>query len=196
MFINEPFYHSVSSTEVTQKTSVQITKADNGLHFSFVCSDNPFTKYNKFKENNQPLWQQEVLEIFISHGEEIKSDYIEFQINPNSAIFLAKVTNHCLTGKNNTLNFLDPSLFNINASIDIDYNNNEWKGQFTLPFELIGGAPFIYRLNIFRIIATTKPQSLDWRGTPETCVYSCWKPTSELTKPSFHQPQSFALVKF
>lgn len=196
MLIDSPFYHSVSNSEVTQKTSIHITKSENGLHFSFLCADNLYTKYNTFKENNQPLWQQEVLEIFISHGQEVKSNYIEFQINPNNAIFLAEVSNPCLTGKNNCLNFLDPSSFNINSSTDVDYGNNEWKGEFTLPYNLIGGYPHKYRLNIFRIIATTKPQSIEWKATPETCVYSCWKPTAGLTKPSFHQPKSFALVKF
>lgn len=196
MLINGPFYHSVSNSEVTQKTTIQITKSLVGLHFSFECADNLYTKYNIFKENNEPLWQQEVLEVFISHGDEISSSYFEFQINPNNALFLAEVSNPCLTGKNNSLNFLNPSSFGINSSVTVDYNKNEWKGQFTLPYDLIGGEPHIYRLNIFRIIATSEPKTLDWRGTPETCIYSCWKPTKGLSKPSFHQPKSFALVKF
>lgn len=196
MLINSPFYHSVSNMEVSQKTSLIISHLKDGLHFTFKCADDPFVIYNEFRENNQPLWQQEVLEVFISAGNEISSSYIEFQINPNNAIFLAEINNPCLKGKNNTLKFIDPSLHSINSTANINLDNNQWSGEFTLPFTLIGGDHYNYRMNIFRIIAEHKPTSSNWKNSVETSTYACWKPTSGLSKPSFHQPASFASIQF
>ncbi len=196
MRINTPFFHSVGSEPVHQRTELTLKKTETGLHFTFQCFNNPYLEFNKFTKDNDPLWQQETLEVFIAPSNHDATRYIEFQINPNNAIFLAQVTNPNLLGNQNTLEMLNPELFAINHQVIKDVENESWSGTFLLPFTLLGDDTSSYRTNIFRIIRTTPIDTFEWQCNSHNSTFACWQPTNAIEKPSFHRPQSFALINF
>ena len=196
MKLSTPFYHAVGGQAVSQLTDVEIVKSNSGLMVNFVCHQNPYLQFNRFTQNNDPLWQQEVLEIFISSGLETPQQYIEFQINPNNALFLARVTNPNGVGPENSLEMIDPASYSFENRVFTDVDLLKWSGSFTLPFSLIGAPNSGYRANIYRIIRTAPVTDNLWRCHPDNSTFACWRSTQCLEKPTFHKPSFFGQLIF
>lgn len=194
MIISTPFFHAIGSKPIAQKTEIEIARSSDGLDFIFHCFDDPYVGCNKFMNHNEPLWQQEVLEIFIAAGDFAPSRYLEFQINPNNAVFLANVFNPDGIGLNNELQMLNPDSYSICNQASIGQNNDSWSGAFSLPFDLLGGESEVFRMNIYRIIRTAPLQNSEWRCSIDNSIFATWQPLNNILKPAFHQSSSFVPI--
>lgn len=192
------FKHSVGGAPVEEETLVQVKFDEKFLEIKFECRDNPRMDQNHFTLDNSPMYTQEVFELFISKGEAPQEDYLEFQLNPNNAMFLAKINNRFKGDKNFSAEFLDPQTEGVLHSVAKNPDSRLWKGHIRIPLGLLeyptpSDVP-IYRLNFYRIISQEDHLDKDWRNTAENSTYACWSSTMA-QRPNFHRPEYFGFMR-
>ena len=87
------FSHATDGKAAKQATEVKLKFDDQFLYVEFECYDNLFVLQNGYLEHNSEMYNQEVFEIFIASGKEIPLRYLEIEINPNNALFVAWIEN-------------------------------------------------------------------------------------------------------
>ena len=90
MFIKQTWQDAVHFTaqtgeSVPTKTDVELTITPETVTVRFHCKDNPYLAFNQYHQDNEPLYNQEVFELFISGGENDSNQYLELEVNPNGA---------------------------------------------------------------------------------------------------------------
>ena len=78
-------------SEPLQATVVRTAYDDDALLVRFECDDRDI--WATHRDRDAPLWEEEVVELFVAPGEGDPSDYLEIEVNPLGAIFDARVTN-------------------------------------------------------------------------------------------------------
>ncbi len=182
------FFHATDGKIATQKTAVKIKHDNQYLYVEFECLDDPFVNENTYLEYNSEMYNQEVFEIFIATGKEIPKKYIEIEINPNNALFVARIENE--TGEAPTkLDFIDQKASGIMHGIQ--KGKERWNGFMTIPFALIGHKSDHFRLNFYRIISKKSQPNPDWKCDASNCDFTCWSATLSGDTPRFHRPEAF-----
>ncbi|MGI9530882.1 carbohydrate-binding family 9-like protein [Lutimonas sp.] len=191
------FYHSVGGKAISELTLVSLRFDDIFLEIKFECLDNPRMDQNYYTQNNQPLFEQEVFEIFISQGSAAKETYWEIQLNPNNALFVAQVRNNFKTDQRFHLTMIDNEKAQIEHHVVKDKGNNSWKGHLKIPLKLIEDQKEkeknVYRMNLFRIISNKDQDDPKWQNNAENATFACWN--SPMTEtPNFHKPEAFGIL--
>lgn len=194
---SEYFQHSVGGTDIDQRTLVSMKYDQEYLILEMTCLDNPWVDQNYYKEHNEPLFNQEVFEVFIAQGEEAPEHYWEFQVNPNGAVFSGKVSNTYRSSQKFSMKMVDPTAVGIEANIDKNSESELWKGVWKIPLDLISDKtkPMIFRMNMYRIVSKTDHLNADWSCNETNSVFACWNST-QAEKPSFHRPDYFGYLIF
>lgn len=195
--IADTFSHSVGGEKIKERTNLIMCYDNSFLTIYFECLDNPRVNQNHFKNNNDPLFFQEVLEVFICNGALPLEKYLEIQINPNNAVFLAQITNNYLSDKKFSVNLMDVSSSGIEHFVEKDVLQQKWSGWIKLPFALLNypelNSVNAFRLNMFRIISNQDQLSPQWMGSAENSTFACWNSTLDV-KPNFHNPNYFGYL--
>ncbi len=191
------FQHSVGGKTIKEATKVAFKYDDTFLEIKFECRDNPRMDQNYLSQNNSALFNQEVFEIFISPGEEASERYWEIEINPNNALFVAKVNNKYKTDKTFNLELIENEAAKIEHQVIKDRKNNVWKGHIKIPLHLIQDPNKqdnkVFRMNLFRIISKEDQKNPQWLNNAQNSTFACWN--SSLTEtPNFHKPDSFGIL--
>ena len=191
------FKHSVGGKAIKEETLVMVKYDDRYLEVMFDCRDNPFMDQNHYEKDNSPMFRQEVFEIFISMGKEPMEDYIEIQLNPNNALFLAKINNRFKSDGKVDLTWINTKTAGVVHSVTKDQAAQSWSGHLKIPWDILHypqkTTEPVFRLNFYRIISQ-KPQSTkNWRGTANNSTYACWSSTMA-RKPQFHRPEFFGYL--
>ena len=76
-----PFYQTVT----------RLCYDDKALYVHFECDDPDI--WATMTERDEPIYDEEVAEIFLAPGEGDPTHYFEFEINPNGVLFDAKIVN-------------------------------------------------------------------------------------------------------
>jgi len=161
-----------------QATAVRIAHDALALLLLFDCNDRDI--WATHARRDAPLWEEEVVELFVAPGEDDPSEYFEIEVNPLGAIFDARVTN--------------PQGWRDSMRVDATWNAaglvaavsrpspESWRAEIVIPWNDLceGTPPRVWRANFFRI---ERPRD----GDPE---FSCWSPTF-VDPPDFHKPASF-----
>lgn len=189
------FKHSVGGEPIKERTLVQVMYDKNYIVVEFKCMDNPRVAQNHYRENNTPMWNQEVFEIFLAEGNNDPQRYLELEINPNNALFLGWINNADKLGSELKLDFIDIENSGVKWSVEVDEDDNSWSGVIKIPLEMfnsnIEDISKEYRINFFRIISQVDREEEFWEGTPDDCVYGCWNSTSSPEQPCFHRSSYF-----
>lgn len=164
-------------------TQVALAWDETHLHVHFDCADDD--AWGTFTARDAPLWQQEVVELFLAAGEETPEKYFEFEVSPAGVLFDARVAN--------------PHGDRIGMTVDVAWNcpgiewrtapsgrGADWRAELAIPWHGLDLAapPAALRGNFYRI---ERPRG----GEPE---FSCWSPT--LTSPAdFHRPGRFGFLE-
>lgn len=175
-----PFRLADDSDRATDRTEVRLLWDDASLHVRFVCEDDDI--WGRFRGRDEPLWEEEAVEVFLAPGGASPSDYFEFEFNPFGAVFDAIVRN--------------PTSRRAEMRVETDWDcaglvhaarvfaaERRWTVEARIPWSGLGiGAPVpaLWRANFFRI---ERPR----RGTPE---FSAWSPP-RTDPPDFHRPARF-----
>jgi hypothetical protein len=180
-----PLYLADGSAPASQQTRVRVCFDDDALYVRFDCDDREI--WGTYTRRDEPLYEQEVVEVFIAPDAQDLVHYFEFQISPNGVLFDATVYNPTSTRDHLQWDesWLCPGIRWMAQRADA---KNFWWGAFALPWAGItrdGKIPSVCRANFYRI---ERPRD----GETE---YSCWSPT--LTQPAdFHKPARFGYLEF
>eukprot|EP01125_Pyxidicula_operculata_P022999 TRINITY_DN9749_c0_g1_i1.p1 TRINITY_DN9749_c0_g1~~TRINITY_DN9749_c0_g1_i1.p1 ORF type:complete len:228 (-),score=31.36 TRINITY_DN9749_c0_g1_i1:18-701(-) len=178
---NEP------STTAKQQTTVHICYTEVALHIKFDCIDNNAS--STFHTCNQPLYQQDVVETFITSRYNAPNvdlhHYVEIEVSPNGVLFVSDITNPNLVCSGITGDTIDCS--NSGITWEAKKFSESWWAYLSVPWKLIDrGNPVSthhsFSANFFRI------------DTPLSSAkeYSCWNSTDS-RPPCFHKPHYFGV---
>lgn len=177
-----PFELADGSGRARRQTRVRLLQDARALYVSFDCDG--ASSQATMTRRDDPLWQEDVVELFLAAGADRPVQYHEFEINPLGALFDAVVHN--------------PESSRETLRVDASWNCNGvrwaarvvpggWWAALVLPWAgLLAGAerPATWRANFFRI---------DRSGSGQT-EFSCWSPTH--TQPAdFHRPAAFGFLR-
>ncbi len=178
-----PLVRCEDGAPAEQATVVRVAWDDAALHVRFECVDRH--AWGTFERRDDPLWQEEVVEVFLAPGEADPVDYLEFEVSPRGVLFDARIHNHTS---------LRPDL---RADVAWDCPcvrwqagsgtaRQDWWAVLALPWSGLAGDPpmEVWRANFYRI---ERPAD----GSEE---FSAWSPT--LVRPAdFHKPACFGVLE-
>ena len=178
-----PFTLADGSAPAIWQTTVRLCYDDAGLYVHFECEDRDI--WGSYTQRNDPIYDEEVVEVFFAPGMVTPKRYAELEISPNGVLFDALVDNP--TGLRADLH-VDPSWDPLlRTYVWRDDRAEHWGALLMLPWpEIAPGVapPPIWRANFFRI---ERPRN----AAPE---FSCWSPTlSDLA--DFHRPAYFGTIE-
>jgi hypothetical protein len=159
-------------------TRVRLLDDGRCLHVRFDCDDGDV--WATHERRDAPLWEEEVVELFLAPGPEVPSRYFEIEVNPLATLFDATVMNP--DGRRETMR-VDPSWHAPGLHVRVERPADAgWRAEIVLPWSDVceGEPPAVWRSNFFRI---ERPRGL----LPE---FSCWSPT-RVDPPDFHKPRCF-----
>lgn len=182
----------VSGSSVDKKAKAKMLWSEQYLYFLFEVEDDHI--WGTFDKNDDPIYEQEVVEIFIAHGEGVPKKYLELQFSPKGIKFDGKVSNP--TGSRHDSGFAvdiawDSNLdFKQKITTTANYGDRiagRWSTQIKLPVSEIDVASLKtgdrLRGNLFRI-----------DGYPEQNSFQALVANLEPV-PNFHTPKHFAIFE-
>jgi len=164
-----------------------------GLYLLYEVKDRHI--WGTYQNDDDPLYDEEVVEVFLAPGQEVPKKYFEFQFSPNHVKFDAKIYNP--TGDREDPGFIVDVGWNCQGlkyaqTFDIASENNEfkvgtWWTEAFIPWQSMEiGDIFlgtILRANLFRI-----------DGYPKQNSFQAWQPTLK-DPPDFHVPEKFGFIE-
>jgi hypothetical protein len=178
-----PFILANGSQPALQQTAARVCYDDDALYIRFDCWDRDI--WGTYTQRDDPIYDQEVVEVFIAPGSAAPTRYYEFEVSPDGVLLDALIDNS--TSRRADLR-VDcawdcPGL---RWRAERDDAAGGWWAALAIPWQAIGppGPPaIIWRANFYRI---ERPRD----GEPE---FSCWSPT--YTEPAdFHKPACFGIL--
>ena len=162
-----------------QATTVRLCWDDEALHVRFDCEDRD--AWGTFRHRDDPLWQEEVVEVFLAPGEEDPVDYMEIEVSPLGVLFDARIHNPTGLRADMTAD-LSWDCPGIRWEAGRGTQRQDWWAELSIPWET--PPPRLWRANFYRV---ERPRG----GVAE---FTCWSPT--LTSPAdFHKPARFGLLE-
>jgi hypothetical protein len=179
-----PFILADGSRPATQQTVARICYDRQALHVRFDCDDRDI--WGTYTRRDDPIYDEEVVEVFISPGAAVPTHYYEFEVSPNGVLFDAQVFNP--TSERSRLELdIGWDCPEIAWAAGRDDAAQRWWAMLRIPWAAIappGALSLVWRANFYRI---ERPRD----GWPE---FSCWSPT--LTDPAdFHKPARFGVLE-
>ncbi|MDQ7027581.1 MAG: carbohydrate-binding family 9-like protein [Anaerolineae bacterium] len=179
-----PFMLADNSQLASQQTVTRVCCDQQALYLRFDCQDTDI--WGTFTERDEPIYDEEAVELFLGHGEANPVRYYEFEVSPNGVLFDAQIVNP-------SSNREDIELITAWDCPDIqwyakrDDANNHWTATLIIPWVAVAPSdalPKVWRANFYRI---ERP-----RDAP--AEFSCWSPT--MTVPiDFHKPAYFGILR-
>lgn len=188
----EHFCHATNGEiQPDYPTQVELKVDATHLYLAFRCRNDRFVSENTMFVHNQPLYNQEVFEVFIAPGQQDPAHYLEVEINPNNALWIGRISNPGLgDGSGQTAQLVDPSASGIRHRIR--KGKRSWRGELSIPWDLIGAdKDGQYRLNFYRIVSRQAHVDPNWTCDVASCDFLCWSATLSGAEPAFHRPKKF-----
>jgi hypothetical protein len=185
-----PLVLADGSGPAVQQTRVRIAWEDEGLHVRFDCEDRD--AWGTFEQRDDPIYEEEAVEIFLAAGTADPIDYFEVEVSPRGVLWDGRIHNPTSrrTDMVSDKSWDCPGLrWTVGRGDFPQETRQDWWATFLLPWSGLGPAvPLpLWRANFYRI---ERPRdSRD--GEPE---FSGWSPT--LTRPAdFHKPARFGVLE-
>jgi hypothetical protein len=167
-----------------QQTVTRVCYNDQAFFVRFDCDDRDI--WGTSTQRDDPIYDEEVVEVFIGPGEETQVDYYEFEVSPNGVLLDLTVHNPTSQRAELKVDFAwdCPSL---RWAAGRDDAKHHWWAVLAIPWASIGATaelPKVWRANFYRI---ERPRDAE----PE---FSCWSPT--MTEPAdYHKPAYFGVLE-
>jgi len=179
------------SGPAAQTTVVHMCADSDYFYVKYDCQDNDI--YSQYTQCNEPLFKDDVAELFISAGSGDPHVYLELEFSPNSVLFASRINNPNMTCSGIQENYQDCNSTGITWQSERFDAQNYWWAYAKIPWNFINinqtSTPTpredTYRANFFRV---DSPNG----GSQE---FSCWSPTWS-NPPCFHKPRYFGLLYF
>jgi hypothetical protein len=180
--IATPFILADGSGPAAQQTEARLCADARALYLRFDCADRDI--WGTFYRRDAPIYDEEVVELFLSPGPEAPTDYFEFEVSPDGVLLDARIHNPAgrLAGIQPDFAW-DADVTWLARRDDVD---GRWLAILVVPWAWVadGPPPPVWRANLTRI---ERPRD----GSP--AEFSCWSPT--LADPAdFHRPERFGTL--
>lgn len=172
--------------EPSYSTQAQICRDDENLYIRFSCKD-PYI-WATMKGHSEPLWKEEVVEVFFDPDGDGKN-YVELELNPLNNTLTLLIPSSDTVG-----NWRENAKFKLkNLKTYISRYSGGWTANITVPFKNF--APWVnvppregdmWRLNLYRVERPVMEK-------PQDCILIAWSPTF---KNNFHIPKLFGTLIF
>jgi Carbohydrate-binding family 9 len=180
-----PLYRAEDGTPALQQTRVQLCFDERALYVRFDCNDREI--WGTYTQRDDPIYEQEVVELFLAPELADPIHYFEFEVSPNSVLFDTTVYNPISTREELRWD-ASWNCAGIHWIAERDDSRSRWWAALAIPWSEIaldGRVPAHCRANFCRI---ERPRDTN----PE---FSCWSPT--MTNPAdFHKPAYFGVLDF
>ncbi len=174
---------TVTGNAPKQKTWSKLLWDDTNLYVAFYCEDDYINA--KMTNYNDPIFEEEVVEIFIDDDSDRKT-YIEIELSPLNTLLHYFIYNN-LEGDIVTFAKVKKTM---DCAIYDNREENYWAAEMAIPLhEFVTAANNPpkpgdkWRMNLYRI---DRPED----GSGE---YSAWQPTGAI---QFHSPDKFGVLEF
>jgi hypothetical protein len=179
-----PFTLADGGGPASQQTRARVCYDAQSLYVHFDCDDRDI--WGTCTQRNDPIYDEEVVEVFLGSGEADLVHYFEFEISPNGVLFDARIYNP--TSERTELEWDESwNCPGISWQAVRDDSANQWSAAIAIPWAGVappGNLPSVWRANFYRI---ERPRDAE----PE---FSCWSPT--MTEPAdFHKPAYFGVLE-
>lgn len=192
------------------KTKAKMMWCEKGLFVLWKVEDEHI--WGTYKNDDEPIYNEEVVEIFIAKGEDDPRKYFEFQFSPLGVKFDAKISNP--TGSRHDKGFnvdigwdckgleykvailraqtalAEARLLSVALANSLEHGKivrGNWVVEVFIPWKSIGvdnaKSGDVLRANLFRI-----------DGYPKQSSFQAWQPTL-LDPPNFHVPAKFGFLE-
>lgn len=179
-----PFTLADGSRPAGQATRARVCCDSLALYVRFDCEDRDI--WWTYTERDQPLYDEEVVEVFLSPGPEDPIRYYEFEISPGGVVLDARIYNPTWERAHLEVH-TGWDCAGLRWQAGCDGGAGHWWAVLVIPWAAAspaGELPAIWRANFCRI---ERPRD----GDPE---FSCWSPT--YTEPAdFHKPACFGFLE-
>jgi hypothetical protein len=180
-----PFILADGSQEASQQTVLRLAYSSRVLYARFDCQDRDIWGY--YTRRDDPIYEEEAVEVFIAPTAEDPVNYAEFEISPNGVLFDALIYNP--DGKNNPRMQGDRQWDcpGIDWRAGRDDLGGHWWAIFAIPWHSLTTSkaiPKVWRANFYRIE----------RPHDEEPEYSCWSPVMTRVA-DFHRPANFGVLR-
>ena len=180
-----PFVLADGSGPALQQTTVRACWDAQALYIRFDCQDRDI--WGAYTRRDDPIYDEEAVEVFIAPGSAAPVRYYEFEVSPNGVLLDALIDNKTSRRADLRADFTwdCPGL---RWWAGRDDPAGRWWAALAIPWAAIGppGPPAaIWRANFYRI---ERPRD----AAPE---FSCWSPTYT-NPPDFHRPGYFGILEF
>jgi len=177
-----PLRRSQDGAAPRRSTTVRVGLTTEALHVRFDCLGP--RRQCRHVTRDAPLWEEDVVEVFLAGGPGVPIRYAEIEVNPAGALFDAMIDNP--DGHRGTMR-ADPGWDapGLRARVSAD-SARGWTVELQVPWGAIGAGPGGFealRANFYRI---DRPAD----GDPE---FTAWSPTL-VDPPDFHKPDRFGLL--
>lgn len=181
-----PFLLADGSGPAAQQTAVRLVWDAAALHVRFDCADRD--AWGTFSRRDDPLYQEEAVEVFLAPGSGDPARYFEFEVSPRGTLFDAVIWNP--DGDRATMR-ADPTWDcpGLRSEAGAGAASQDWWATLEIPWlalteEPAAPPPQTWRANFYRI---ERPRD----GVAE---FSAWSPT--FTSPAdFHKPARFGILE-
>ncbi len=167
-----------------QQTTTRVCYDTQALYVRFDCEDQDI--WGTYTKRDDPIYDEEVVEVFLSPGKADPVRYYEFEVSPNGVLFDARVYNP--TSQRTQLEVDEAwDCPGIRWKAGRDAAAKHWWVVMVVPWAAVAPSdhlPSVWRANFYRI---ERPRD----ALPE---FSCWSPT--FTEPAdFHKPAYFGVLE-
>ena len=178
-----PFVLADGSGVALQQTCLRVCHDFRTLYVRFDCEDRDI--WGTYNQRDEPIYDEEVVELFIAAGESDPIRYLEFDISPNGVLFDARIYNPT-SERHDIIAEMSWDCDGVQWHAERRDADHRWWASLAIPWGSIrppGKLPAIWRADFFRI---ERPRD----GPAE---FSCWSPT--MTEPAdFHKPAFFGTL--
>ena len=177
-----PFLLADGSGPAQQQTAARLCHADGVLHVHFDCADRDI--WGTYTRRDEPIYDEEAVELFIGAGAADPVDYFEFEVSPNGVLLDTTIHNPTSLRADMQADFAwDCPGIQWHAARDD--TRQRWQAWLSVPLASLvdGPLPSQWRANLYRI---ERPRD----GAAE---FSCWSPTLTV-RADFHKPARFGFL--
>jgi Carbohydrate-binding family 9 len=166
-----------------QATLLRLAWDETALYVHFECADRD--AWGTWSERDDPLYEEEAVEVFLAPGVDDPSWYAEFEVSPRGVMFDALI--HNPHGERATMRSeVQWDCPGLRWEAGTTGASQDWWAALVIPWDGLApeiDRPPVWRANFYRI---ERPRD----GETE---FSCWSPT--LTEPAdFHKPSRFGFL--
>jgi hypothetical protein len=179
---------SVDGTAPALSTEVKLTWQQSRLVVEFEVEET--SPWGTYRERDSPIWQEEVVEVFLAPGFDPPTAYYEIELSPLGTVFDAVVWNP----QGDRTDFrVDPSWDcpGLETEVELRPENRRWWARISVPWHALLApgqpTPSYWSGNFYRI-ARPRP------GTGGLTVFAAWSPTG-IAPPDFHRPAAFGILR-